>query len=414
MSINDLKLFTQDARNVGENVARTIRILARVLLDWSLHHAEHEAPESGIPDKPLPPLGAIEFDKLSIVFWRLWNELHRQKKVRFRGAFLERRGFHGPGNALKINRKQDEILGKDPDDTRHNEWAYTTEIVEKLKPPWSNTRVLFRVEGKSCNIKKCKIYPGLDRSSWDSWLSNEAAKSHESQFLTLSEANYIQTISATISKLDKEEIRALGTHCSADETYKDISFNLGALQRKGFDKIVCYLKQRNAPKSEIDLAAHTMVSTAREILRKSKRNRKKYEAAYTKCRAHLSEFGIQARDVLNAFDVVQHPTDSIWKDQFVSEIGKNAQILVDFCVYCRGGLVSQRAISNLQAREMEEAEEAYKSLRVFAASMNITLPSYEEIESLTGHKWADVLNQVMARIVGSLPVRNRLHQFGVP
>ncbi|MCJ7777657.1 MAG: hypothetical protein MUP16_05020 [Sedimentisphaerales bacterium] len=412
MSINDLRLFTQDARKAGENVARTIRILAKVFLDWSWHNAEHGSPEGVISNKPLPPLRAIEFDKLSKLFWRLWNELHRQRKVRFRGAFLQRRGFHGPGDALKINRKEDEILGKDPDDTRHSEWAYTTEIVEKLKPPWSDARVLFRVEGKSCNPKKCKIYPGLDTSLWDSWLSGTVAKDPESQFLTSPEVTYVQAISAVISELSKEEIRALGTHCSANETCGDISFNLKALNNR-FNEIIGHL-QRCQPEVEIDHAAYTMVTTAREILRKSKHNRKIYETARNKCKARLSGLGLQGHAVLNAFTAVQYPADSIWKDNFVSEIGKNAQVLVGFCAYCRRGLVSQRAISNLKAREIKEAEKAYKSLRVFAASMNITLPSYKQIESLSGPEWADVLNQVMARIVGSLPVRNRLHRLGVP
>ncbi len=412
MPVNDLRLFTQDARKAGENVARTIRILAKVLLDWSWHHAKRQTSKNTIHDKPAPGLRAIEFDKLSKLFWRLWNELHNQRKVRFRGAFLERRGFHGPGDALKINRKQDEILGTDPDDTRHNEWAYTTEIVEKLKPPWSDARLLFRVEGKSCNPKKCKVYPGLDHSLWDVWLSSKMSEDPELQFLTSSEATYVQLISDTISELSSKEIRALGTHCSAAETYKDISFNLKAL-RRSFGRIVCHLEQGSVPESKISHDAYTMVTTAREILRKSKLNRKDYEAAYNKCTARLSRLSSQGHTVLTAFALVQYTADRIWDDNSISEIRKKAQVLVNLCVYCRRGLVSLRAIPNLQVREMNEAQEAYATLQVFASGINIMLPTYEEIESLTGSKWAEVLNQVMAAILDSLSVDNRLQRLGV-
>jgi len=233
MPISDLKLFTKDSDRVGENVARTIRLVAKILMDWSNANANNKE-KSKLPQKTLfqppqkpPPLDAITFDKLVVFFCRLWSELHKQKKVRYNPAFIQRRGFHGPGRAMKIDRFEDKeySLGDDPNDLRHGEWAYMTEVAEKLKTSFSNTRTLFKIDGKPYD-PRCKVYSGLDNSVWETWLFDIDLQDTESRFLTYRESKYIDSISLAFSKLNKKEIRTIGTHCSPSETCKDIEFNL--------------------------------------------------------------------------------------------------------------------------------------------------------------------------------------------
>lgn len=412
MPVTDLRRFTKDAGRAGENVARTIRIIAKVLLDWSMHYAEKKALKSlkgsdrikfAGSDKALSHLTAIEFDKLTTLFCRIWDRLHEESKVRFRAAFLLRRGFHGAGRAMKINRKEDKKFGKDQDDMRHNHWAYMTEIVEKLKPALSDTRILFSLDKPSWH-PKCKVYPALDPSLWDSWLASIESEDFDYSFLTASEVNYVLSISKAISQLEKKEIRALGTHCNAVEAHRDISYNFKAFTDR-FNEVITYLEQ-GTNDLKIDYAAYKMVTIAREVLRKSKDNRKAYETARKKCTAALQGHN----DVLNTFSVVHHLSKVIWDDAFISKVGKNAQLLVDFSVYFRRG----SATSKLSNKEIREAEEAYERLHAFDARKNIQLPDYQQIETLPLFQWADVLSRVMDEILSCLPFPGRPRQLGVP
>jgi hypothetical protein len=164
MHVSDLKHFTKDAGQAGENIARMLRVIAFVLLNWShsqsLRNAEKvrsrrklskSADRLGIErsdiKEKLPPIPVISFDKLTTFVCRLWDRLHISGKVRYDSAFLPRRGFHGPGRCIRINRTAEEEINlvNDPNDTRRSRWAFITEIVEKLKPALSDTRVLFKL-----------------------------------------------------------------------------------------------------------------------------------------------------------------------------------------------------------------------------------------------------------------------------
>lgn len=426
MPISDLKLFTQDSERVGENIARTIRIIAKLLMDWSDTHGgvglektkhtkknlecgkEPTQKQLFPPRKKPPPLDPITFDKLVVSFCRLWEMFFKQGEVRYKPAFLHRRGFHGPGRAMKINRSEDEelSLGKDPEDLRHGTWAFVTEIVEKLKPALSDTRILFRLEGKAWD-PKCQIYPELDQSVWDSWLFDIDSQDRDSKFLTYRELKYVDSISSVLSKLNKKELRAIGTHCNPSETFKDIEFNLNACKRN-FQELIDVL-QGDSTKSDIGRAAYKMVTTSREILRKSSDNRKAYESAWNKSKQFITD-----TDVLSAFQETQNQANKIWDDNTILQIRENAQHLLDISLYCRCSLLSKGHIQHLKKKEIEESTIAYKKLKVFVAQKLCNLPSYDEIQNLTDFDLANTLNELMTIVLSSLPIVDRARLIGVP
>jgi len=315
MPRSDLSRFAPDAARVGENIARTIRVIAKLLFDWSTVERDrvesrrqqergHTLEGSRPLARELPPLTAIYFDELAMSFSRTWDELNKRRKVRYRAAFLTRRGFHGPGRAMNINRSAEEErrMGKRPGDHRRSRFAFTTEVVEKLKPSLGNARVLFRLEGEPWD-SSCEVHPQLDPSLWDSWVSSSDGADPESAFLTTTEARYVEAFSSALAGLSKEELRALGTHSSASATCKDIDFNLGKW-KDNFADVVRFLKGDAIPNSDADIAAYRLVTTTREVLNKSQENREDYD----KARKNVFSSLRTCPDLRDAFEAVQQET----------------------------------------------------------------------------------------------------------
>lgn len=141
MASSDLETITPDEKLSGQNLARTIRLISKIFLDWTTYNPQGN-------HKKRSYLKSIYFDKLAEFFCRIWDELSDQKHVRYPSAFPSYQGFHGPGRAIKINRSFEKKLSE-PDDHRLHELAYFTEVVEKLKPSiFGNTRILFKLDKK--------------------------------------------------------------------------------------------------------------------------------------------------------------------------------------------------------------------------------------------------------------------------
>jgi len=404
MAQSDLEQFTIDAEEAGRNVARTMRLLAKVQLEWS--HAHSSSSRKG-PQ----PLGVIEFDKMVTLFCRLWNQLHDSQMTRYRTAFLQRRGFHGPGMAMKIDRRADEkaSLGKDPLDRRRSDFAFATEIVEKLKPALSDTRILFRLDGMAWN-PKAKVYPALERSEWDAWISQAESVKPEYRFLTTSEVVYAETISMAMAGLSPKQIRALGTHCCAKDTQKDIQYNTTAWERS-FNH---FLEGQQDPHDDdnTEQAAYRMVTTSREIRQKSYVNQGEYETAYRKCSQSLASVS-SGKAILEAFKAAQQPANLIWQDAFIAEVAKIAQTLLDFSVYCRRGFLARISSSNLKPSEIRESDTAHERLVFVAKKIGGILPMYATIPDMSQTNWTKALSVASNRVLGLLPSSKLRHSVGI-
>jgi hypothetical protein len=425
MHVSDLKHFTKDAGQTGENVARTLRVIAFVLLNWShsqsLRNAENirskrklskSVEGSGVEQfdskEKLPPLPVIYFDKLTTFVCRLWDQLCELDKVRYRSALLQHRGFHGPGRCIKINRTAEEEinLGNDPNDTRRSQWAFITEIVEKLKPALSDARMLFKLTGKAWDIK-CKVYPTLEKSVWASWIYDVDSEEVGPKFLTLSEMNCVNNIALAVAELEDEEIRAIGTHCCASDTQKDISFNLDAWI-KNFDIFVESLRSQDNDKAA--LSAYKLVTISREVRRKSKDNKEVYETAVKKI-IKFFEKPSCVPEIRKAFQTIQRPANEIWEDAFIAATGKGVQNIIDLSIYCRYGL-SMKTGLELTLRENTEAKEAYTRLHAFMGRHYINLPSYDKLLSVSETMWANTLEGIMDKVLECVPRMRR--NCGVP
>ena len=423
MPVGDIRKLTPDSTVFGENIARTLRILAKLLFDWSsaeqcrrqlrlgggaAQGATTRAVQvafAGVTGGSLY-LRAIYFDKLATAFARVWNRLHKEGKVRYSAGLITQRGFHGPGQTMTIDRPKEEerALGKDAADYRRNRFAFVTEVVEKLKPAIGNARLLFRLQGKSWDWR-CKVYPELDPSQWDAWTANGIPGNGHRAFLVPGELEFVVAISGAIADLDKDEIRAIGTHSCALETCRDIEFNMVAWERNSASLLGCIRNRDEAASTH----AYKLVTTAREVLNKSFVNRQAYERARRKIVQSLS-ISIYARD---AFEGVQDQANSIWEDTRVCAYHAYSSILLAFSTYARRGVAELCLSRPLQERELRESDQAIITL-TGELPRDMQPSPYGSISTLGGSAWAQVVERLSQEVIRRMPGSLDREDLGVP
>ncbi len=380
MASKDLDVFTEDEPRFGENVARHIRIVARLLQVWKGGKENREF------------LKAIYFDKLVEFHCRIWDGLHVAGHVRFAAPFGSHRGFHGPGRALKIDRSADSSasLSEEFLDRRRHQWAYSTEIVEKLKPSLGNARRLFRLEGRP-EEESCKVYPGIDASQWESWLMDEAVDGGQTRFLEAREVDLVNRLAELIRGFSKDEVRAIGTHANAKATVGDIRFNLSHWNR-AYDELMRIIREDGGrdvvPNLHADLArfARVLVFTAREVENKGRDNREDYRSARERA------VKVPDNELAAVIERIQSGDGSIWDDAVVCKFGQSASLITAFSVYIRRAIRSIYRLERLSAKEMEESDSAFEALAsvVAAASAGALLP----FDSVKGAKLDVFLREV--------------------
>lgn len=402
MVTDDLATFTQDEKYFGENVARTKRIIGKLLLDWTTS-PEVVIQDDAVVQRPRPPhLNAIAFDKLSELFCRIWEQLNKQAKTRFPPAFKRRRGFHGPGRAIRINRKEDESLGVDPSDHRRNEWAFTTEIIEKLKPALGNARMIFVVKGVTWQ-STCKVSPAIDPTQWESWLNDGSEAEAQGVFLTSIELTYVEEISKVISCLTSKELRILGTHHCPYETVEDLKFNLKAWANQ-FDKLV-----NGSAKNAAVASAYRLVTTMREIKAKSIDNRVIYRNALEKVLRTCT-----STEIRNALHSTQNDDATIWEDPIIKRFRLIATALVNFSIYVRRGFSEFGVIPKLNMTEEAEADKIYKTLIKPVPNVTLNLPHYDNLQNIGLREWVKAIRGAKETLCAFLPILDDRDEVGIP
>lgn len=421
MPVGDIAKFTPDSARVGENLARSLRLVAKLLMDWSQAELARRTPREE-RDEPvyqaeeqllvgetlerrhLPPLRAIAFDKLVMEFFRIWDELHKQGRVRYRSALLSQRGFHGPGRALNINRTEEELRELQRNgDLRRSRFAFMTEIAEKLKPSLGNARILFRLDGDSWE-DTCSVHPELDASLWESWVTDTQADDEDSIFLTRQELRYVEILSSSLAALSQDQLRALGTHCSAGETRLDIEFNRRNWERRFRD--VCTFLSTGRPEPEVPV--YKMVTTAREVLRKSDTNKATYKTASRKVWKALQT----CPELASAFSEVHTKADILWADECITDYRSGANDWVDLSLYCRAGLAARTSAVKLSTKEREEATQSHTRLQ---GRFPHLVWSVEQIRSQDGVEWATTSLKPLREVVfAAFPSYSEAEDLGVP
>lgn len=403
MVADDLTFFTQDSDKFGDTIARTKRVISKLLLDWA--SGDNGIDGAGRAKRRSTYLTPIYFDKLAEFYCRVWDELNLIGKVRYPSGLQRQRGFHGPGRAIRINRTEDEkiSLGTDPADFRRHQWAFTTEIVEKLKPSIGNARLLFRLSRNAWDLD-CGISSEIDASQWEAWLKDSENVNPNVPFLTAIEREYVLEISRIISSLDQGELRALGTHSSADETYKDLKFNLYSWNSR-FGEIARYPYHQKP----IELCTYQLVTTTREIKKKSADNAKVYNRAHKKALASC-----RSEEILTIIRNVQRPVEEIWGDERIKRFAATADHLLNLSLYIRRGFSQIGEPSRLEKKEVLEADRAYVALLVPHPNVTLSLRPFADITRDDATTWIEELEEAQNRLFGFLPALRNTDQLGIP
>jgi hypothetical protein len=399
MPDSDLTHLTADATHVGVNIARTIRVIAKLLSDWcAADKARKERDGAGDRTVGTPSyLTAIYFDKLATLYCRLWGGLHDDRQVRYGAGFVQRRGWHGPGQALRINRTEEDkiAMGRNPEDYRRHDWAFTTEVVEKLTPAIGKARGLFKLDRNAWD-PACRVYPQLEGSVWDSWCFDCDTDKDEALFLDRKELALVSLISSAITDLSKAELRAIGTHCSADETCRDILFNLAQWGRD-FDSALQAIGGKIVP--NIEASIRRLVTVSREVQRKSIDNRSAYETAYSK---FIKRISTQAT-LSEAFRAVQGGAGLIWQDSRVKKYAAVSSTLIAFGVYCRRVLSILGTIGGLGMKEVAEADGQLTDLTLWCKAKALAPFDYGQVASKTTSEVGTLLGSIGSKIRGEMP-----------
>jgi hypothetical protein len=149
----------------------------------------------------------IEFDKLAHCIHLIWNKLHETKEVTFRSAYQSAPGIHGPGPALFKKGS-------------FNNPLHATKVINHIQTSFRlNPDInLFSLQAK--RSEKYKVGPGRKGIFLPVYLSSSYPRTFREE-----DMNCADLLSTLLSKLSRNEIRALGTHQSKNGTLESIEYN---------------------------------------------------------------------------------------------------------------------------------------------------------------------------------------------
>jgi hypothetical protein len=289
----------------GVQHERTLRAIYVLLSGW----CRFKNPQKASLVEPPGKLQAIPFDKLVMLYARLWDELFRRTGAKFKNRassiteeenkqaitfpvpYKELPGKHGPGRAVCSHDQKPEFI---------------VSIIHRLKE--EDILPYFDVSppvGSPANDYRTTIAPALSSASDDTLIED----------YTEYEREVLRDLNNALKRLDDEEIRALGTHENFTKTSDDVQREFNWMQ-----------KWLGATEANIK-AGKPFHKAMREVLeytdeasRKSERNRKDYARARQLFEAELSHALLK-----EVFLDCQRPPEEIWDRNEMKTLAQRAR-----------------------------------------------------------------------------------------
>ncbi len=363
----------------GRALWGTHAIWATLLEDWE--RANNSAQAVG-------PWSGIDFDKLAHFAHLIWNELYAREKTSFASVYDSAHGLHGPGPALPkrgtakkhipvldaLDHIQS-VLSENPDvhlfDIRTRQYEGKTQYTVRA--------------GRERTYLPIHLSTNL-RAGW----SDEDKKA-------------VQSLSALVRRLSRDEIRALGTHQNKRKTIEAIEYNVFVHLFRRLVEETETIENRGVPLrarerfGKSDLPSLGFV--VQEIARKAVGNRKPFSTAYDKVSAAARE-GNQVAEV--AIGGVFDPPDQIW-DKEVNAWQRGGELMERVHAYCRAlrktFVVSHQAADET-AGEMETSGQFARD--EVARICGVELPSIPSHAQSTEYPWSG-LRSALVGIFDTLP-----------
>lgn len=283
------KLMLPRHTSMGRALWCTHSLWARSLDEWQRAHDDPEY------------WPGIEFDKLAHCTHLIWNGLHEvPNTVSFQSPYKSCPGIHGPGPATP---------GKG------NPPMYASDAIVHLQKKFSKypDACLFALRKRKWRGREMyDVKPGKPQT----WLLGQQEYIKVLGFKG-NDIGYVNAISAIISGMTKQEIRAIGTHQTRENTLEAIEFNI---YRHLFQKLMLELemlqsdiKQKHSDSISQKSNLPSLPYLLDEIKRKASLNEKPYKSARKKIDTAFSKG--QTKEVRKvaglAIDIFHDPGD-IW------------------------------------------------------------------------------------------------------
>ncbi|HEV7747698.1 MAG TPA: hypothetical protein VGO56_22050 [Pyrinomonadaceae bacterium] len=336
-SLNSGFLFSElrEGRE-GVQFERMLRALSFVLHQWC-QFSGTRTPLYGEPASQ--SLSVIQFDKLALFVFRLWNEMYHRHGVRehtanespaidsrvltFPSPFTELPGKHGRGPAR--------FDGKSP----------PIYIIDSLYALQSDGIFYFQITPPADARNNPKDHRTIVTAGDVNTDTNQFLSGFNSR-----EIEVLREMGNGLKHLGPSEVRALGTHENCQKTREDIVKEFVDMRPHRIA-----VAERLGESQPFFNASREMVEYADEAWRKSKDNRRDYANAH---RIMLTEIGDP--DVRSAFSGCQETTEHIWDHPTIRAYVEPAENAWSFTKCLHAISIYQRedekAVASRQARAM--------------------------------------------------------------
>ncbi|MEM7359510.1 MAG: hypothetical protein AAF431_10465 [Pseudomonadota bacterium] len=270
---------------------------------------------SDCPSVPkMDRLLALHFDKLGVVCHRFWNATFEEtksnisedvshQKISQPFPFQEFRGVHGRGLALKKPRSKPN---------------YMINILNRTQILTGNNRFDFIGKpgdsGDLTTDSKLYVMPSAT-------ITSELFNNFNSK-----EARVAKDLAMFVSKLNPEEIRAIGTHDHRNKMIEDLIFE--------FEKILVVI-----PKMDGDHLSKDLLHFCDELVRKSGTTKHSYEAAYQKAMIEVRD-----PDLKSGIVAIQATAEEIWGAPEIRTVHADAIKLLELVI---AGVSPQNKLANI-------------------------------------------------------------------
>lgn len=314
------------------------------------------------------PWDDIVFDKLAHCIHLFWNILHKQGMVSFKSAYFSAPGIHGPGPAL---RKSGRFIRP----------LHAIKVIQHIQESFTKFGDpdihLFTLtpKRKYAGKQRFEVSPGRERSYLQVHLSTTMGQAFRDK-----DIEYRNLIAEALSKLDREEIRSLGTHQTKMGTLDAIEYNVFVHLIRGvigtfeqFTPITSLTEEAGQAKSTT-FSLSSVKYVLNEIERKTTTNRQYYEAALSRLK---DERRINGNEVLQLVLPELGDPGDIWDSPEVSEWREIGQNLSELSPYLSALKISSGTdeTSNSESEKYEKSilkgEEAREKISL---AFNVTLP----------------------------------------
>lgn len=329
--VGQLELFpTVEVGREGRQFESCFRALSAILEAWVRHPERGE----GNPDG----MGAIAFDKFVNFFCRCWDHLAAvgegpegsaesqgapEKVVSFPTPLQELPGKHGRGRAVYDGKSPPMFSVKllyelQEEDILHYFRVKVPEGVERSRAPGDPRTV---------------VGPGYPITDWRRFLCN----------LTKTEQDIIDELRRGVRGLTEEEVRALGTHSSFEQTCQDIEREYSYLRKqKVAGRLLTELEEDSGDFYDV---AELFVEYIDEAVRKAGINSRPYESGRRKLLGTVMD-----KRLVGVIRRIQPAAEEIWRDR-VEDYAQEARLDLAYAKYFRAVAEARRVPSGRRSNE---------------------------------------------------------------